>query len=249
MFLGTEITHPNGHKVNLGSIDISYLTLPGINRIRARLMRESEEKGGASGTSYINCHIRSARAGMTWGLDNMDGLAIQANPFCRITLDSENQRARYVTDEEYMEQHTCHLSLTTPISSRDGLLKLQGSSLTISLQMVTWYAGRKTRKTISFIYTPRLEAVRGAASAYPQKVRAKGKWLIPSTNGNKLTKDTLQSAMADLKKRMRECGKSDICWNLHDLKRKGISDAKDSRIGGHKSDHIRQRYMVKLERY
>ncbi|MGD9950916.1 MAG: hypothetical protein AB7U29_21010 [Desulfobulbus sp.] len=55
--------------------------------------------------------------------------------------------------------------------------------------------------------------------------------------------------MADLKKKMHEVGKSAICWNLHDLKRKGISDAENAKIGGHKSDHIRQRYMVKLESF
>lgn len=75
---------------------------------------------------------------------------------------------------------------------------------------------------------------------YRNKVKAKWKLLISSITDNKLSKDTLQSAMADLKKRMRECGKSDIYWDLHDLKRKGVSDAKDSKIGGHESDHIRQ---------
>lgn len=107
----------------------------------------------------------------------------------------------------------------------------------------------KNSKDNIVIYTPRLEAARDTAFSYHKKAKVKGACLIPSTAGNKLTKDTLQSAMAELKKKMRDHGKSAICWNLHDLKCKGISDADDARIGGHKSDHIRQRYMVRLEKF
>lgn len=38
-------------------------------------------------------------------------------------------------------------------------------------------------------------------------------------------------------------------WTLHDLKRKGISDSENKRIGGHKTEAMRQRYNVKTETF
>ena len=42
---------------------------------------------------------------------------------------------------------------------------------------------------------------------------------------------------------------SPLYWTLHDLKRKGISDSENKRIGGHKSESMRQRYNVKTETF
>lgn len=38
---------------------------------------------------------------------------------------------------------------------------------------------------------------------------------------------------------------SPLCWTLHELKRKVISDSKNKCIGGRKTEAIRQRYNVK----
>jgi len=38
-------------------------------------------------------------------------------------------------------------------------------------------------------------------------------------------------------------------WTLHDLKRKGISDSENKHIGGHKTEAMRQRYIVKNETF
>ena len=117
------------------------------------------------------------------------------------------------------------------------------------------YIVRRTKNSKNNIitWTPRLEVARDAAmmfrSRFVGKLQGKNDPLIPSMWGNRLTKNTLQSAMQEIKKLMHEAGIGGICWNLHDLKRKGISDAKVYWIGGHKSDHIRQRYMVNLKSF
>ncbi len=68
-------------------------------------------------------------------------------------------------------------------------------------------------------------------------------------DGQKLTESAIRSAMRRLKQRMEEAGLGDIFWNLHDLKRKGISDAEDDRIGGHKTEAMRNRYKVVVEKF
>lgn len=46
---------------------------------------------------------------------------------------------------------------------------------------------------------------------------------------------------------MVAAGVGDIFWTLDDLKRKGISDAKNKNIGGHKTAEMQQRYNTKIE--
>ena len=55
--------------------------------------------------------------------------------------------------------------------------------------------------------------------------------------------------MQRLKKKMVKKGLGEIYWTIHDLKRKGISDAKDKGIGGHKSESMKTRYATKIESF
>jgi len=257
VFLETEIEIRSQYKIKLGSVKPSGLTIPGINTIRERLITEEQGKG-RSGTSYVNGHIRAAKTMMTWALNNIEGLGVNYNPFFGVSLGKENQRDRYVSDDEYMEQYLFavdHAPEYLPLIFEHCYLlacrSIEATGLKTGDILDDGYHVRRTKgsKDNFITYSPRLVAVRDAAIMYRERTGCKGDWLIPSTTGQKLTKDTLQSAMQDLKKKMRQNGKNAICWNFHDLKRKGISDAEDSKIGGHKSDHIRQRYMVKLESF
>lgn len=86
---------------------------------------------------------------------------------------------------------------------------------------------------------------------------------MPGVRGPKLLKSTLDEAMQRLKALMtkesceshwiRSNGQDDnnspLYWTLHDLKRKGISDSENKRIGGHKTEAMRQRYNVKTETF
>ena len=51
------------------------------------------------------------------------------------------------------------------------------------------------------------------------------------------------------RKCMNDMGLDKIYWTIHDLKRKGISDAKDKGIGGHKSESMKARYATKIESF
>ena len=55
--------------------------------------------------------------------------------------------------------------------------------------------------------------------------------------------------MQRLKKKMIVQGLGKIYWTIHDLKRKGISDAKDKGIGGHRSESMKEQYATKIESF
>ena len=42
-------------------------------------------------------------------------------------------------------------------------------------------------------------------------------------------------------------GLASTWWTLHDLKRKGLTEAADKTIAGHRSEAMRQRYNVGLD--
>lgn len=70
--------------------------------------------------------------------------------------------------------------------------------------------------------------------------------LIIGMRGRKLTTTGIQNAMQKLKKLMIE-QEMNVFWSLHKLKSKGISDAENDRIAGHKSEQMREQYKTKVE--
>ncbi len=64
-----------------------------------------------------------------------------------------------------------------------------------------------------------------------------------------LSKPTLDIAMQRLKANMDESGLSAVWWTLHDLKRKGVTEAKDTSISEHKTEAMCQRYNVGLDKF
>ncbi len=225
--------------------------------MREQLISEAQANG-KTGTSYVNGHIRVARAMLTWALNHIEGLGLQSNPFMGISLGKEPRKNRYVTDQEYEEQYLFaidnapgYLPLVFEHAYLLACRSIEVTTLTVPDANEIGYLVHRTKgsKDNIITYTERLRAAREAAMANRATTNCKSDLLLPSTRGTQLTKDTLQSAMQKLKKKMHKAGKSDICWDLHDLKRKGISDAENAKIGGHKSENILQRYLVKLESY
>lgn len=245
------------HKAKLGDIKAAQITLPLMNGIKNRLIEDAQNAGKA-GTAYVSGHIRVARAMMSWALNNIESLGVHYNPLKGISLGSETTRDRYVTDEEYMTQYffaVDHGAGYLPLVFEHAYLlacrSIEVRNLTLDDIIDEGYVVRRTKgsKTNVITWTPRLLAARDAAMLYREKVGAKGNFLIPSLWGNKLTKNTVQAAMQTLKRLMHETGLDSISWNLHDLKRKGITDAEDARIGGHKSEQMRNRYIVRPQNF
>lgn len=240
-----------------GDLQPSHLNLPMLNRFKDKLY-SLQKNSGHDGISRVNGQFRVLRAMLSWAQNNIEGLGVAVNPVKGIQLGREKPRERYVTDEEYMLQYHYaveHCAPYLPLVFEHAYLlacrSIEVCKLELSNICPEGYLVKRTKNSKDNLirWSPRLEAARDAALAYREKVGAKDNILIPSLRGAKLTKNTLQSAMQILKKMMQKDDTDVNMWNLHDLKRKGISDADDARIGGHKSDHIRERYMVKLNAY
>ncbi len=65
--------------------------------------------------------------------------------------------------------------------------------------------------------------------------------------GEPLKKAALDTAMQRVKARMNDSGLASTWWTLHDLKRKGLTEAADKTIAGHRTEAMRQRYNVGLD--
>jgi hypothetical protein len=72
-------------------------------------------------------------------------------------------------------------------------------------------------------------------------------YLLPNSNGRMITREALSSAMSRFKIKMKEAGLGDIYWTLHDLKHKGITDAKDKNIRGHRDPAMIGLYNHEVE--
>jgi integrase len=109
---------------------------------------------------------------------------------------------------------------------------------------------RKGSKNTIIRWTPRLKTAWDAALTLHKTPPAPTTTLLKAARGvRKLTRDALTNAWQNLKTKMEAAGLGSIYFWLHDLKRKGISDAADDRIAGHISDKVRANYNVKYQEF
>ncbi len=99
-------------------------------------------------------------------------------------------------------------------------------------------------KDLAHALTCRVTPVEGALAQH----RTLRLHLILNAGGGPLKKDTLDTAMQRVKARMDDSGLASTWWTLHDLKRKGLTEASDKTIAGHRTEAMRQRYNVGLDR-
>ena len=72
-------------------------------------------------------------------------------------------------------------------------------------------------------------------------------YLVPNSNGRKITKEALSSVMSRFKVKMEKAGFGEVYWTLHDLKHTGITDAEDKNIGGHRAPSMIGLYNHEVE--
>lgn len=108
---------------------------------------------------------------------------------------------------------------------------------------------RKGSKDNIILWSKRLRDAYQEALRWNKSRRIKSIYLIPGIKGTQITNQGLKSAMSRLKKKMFEESLDHVFWTLHDLKRKGVSDADSNRIAGHRTDKMRERYNVILEKF
>ena len=166
-------------------------------------------------------------------------------------------RDRYVTDDEYLIQYQCaqaYLTYLPIVMELTYLLAARGVEVTDlkighSTELGIIVKRRKGSKTTLIKWNERLKAAWDSALALHSNPHPDLHLLKAVRGGSRLTKFGLDNAWQALKEKMHKQGLGEIYFQLHDLKRKGISDAEDDRIAGHVSDTIRANYNVKLRTF
>ncbi len=167
---------------------------------------------------------------ISYGLQYYEDLGLPSNPCIGVRLHKENQQDRYVEDQEYELQWNFSLAhgadylpwlfeLAYLLASRSvevgDLLKTNVTDQGIIVER------RKGSKTNLIIWSPRLRIAYENAIELQAKRAKESPYVLAAANDSRLSHSTLQSAIARLKKKMKEAGYGNIFWTLHDLKRKG----------------------------
>lgn len=163
---------------------------------------------------------------------------VETNPCKGVRRNKETARTRYVTDEEYREVYDrapvivqIFMELAYLCAARKiEILDLRRSDLlTEGVQM----RRRKGSKDNIIRWSPRLEAAVNAALGLPCRVSSM--YLLHDQQGQPIKSSSLDTAWQRLA----------APFTMHDLKRKGVSDSRDSNPAGHRDPRMRDRYRVK----
>lgn len=265
--LGRILDQPvrlHSQDTTLGDLNIRLLTRPIVRRLAERRLTDYQSKG-RKGTVMVNREITFCSSAVGWAQDNIDNLGIIENPF-RIKKFKEVPNKRYVTDQEYEIQKNFAakygeeylpivFEITYLVASRGiETLDIKLSDIDPDRETGGIYINRRKGSKSNVIeWSDRLFAAYQVAmrSHKKHKISAINAPLIVGSHGKQLKKSSLDTAMQRLKKLMasEEHDLGHVYWSLHKLKSKGISDASDDRIAGHKSESMRNRYKTNLERH
>ncbi len=82
---------------------------------------------------------------------------------------------------------------------------------------------------------------------YPDKPSITECEYLPINRKGRIKKEAQGSVQQRLKQAMEKDGLGHVYRALHDLKRKGINDAEDTDIAGHRSEAMKDRYHTRIE--
>jgi len=253
------LDHPvrvGGDRRALGDLRAASITMPMARRLADKRLTDYKA-AGRKGEAQVNHEIGLLSAAVAWARQYLDNTGLEGNPFDLPKFKTPKNK-RYVTDEEYLLQSRIAgeiapylpvvFELTYLLAARGiEVLDLKLSDATSDGIDV---ARRKGSRDNTILWSDRLRAAYQAARDLHQAhtVSLLDPPMIIGAGGRKLSKSGLDSAMQRLRRLMVERGLEDRYWNLHLLKAKGVSDAKDKRIAGHRSEAMRDQYNVKREK-
>jgi len=245
----------DGRNTTLSKLPATHLKTTIIRRILDRRV-EQYKTAGRKGESICNNEKALLSAMYRYGIQYIDALADMKNPAHGITKYKVAVRDRYVTDEEYECQHKIaaekspeYLPIVMELAYLLAARGIEVTDLTISSATSDGIVvkRRKGSKDTIIKWSERLRiAWKAALSLHTIAPQPEAKLLV-GRRGHSVTRHAVTKAWQKLKKYMKEAGHESHYFQLHDLKRKGISDAKDDMIAGHVSPVIRANYTVKLK--
>ena len=252
------LDHPvmvGGVRRTLGELRAPDITMPMARRLADKRLADYQARG-RKGEVQVNHEIGLLATAVAWAMQYLDNTGLTSNPF-NIPKFRAGKNERYVTDEEY-ELQAGIASEAAPwlpvVYELAYLLAARGAEvISLKLSDVTEDGIDVTRlkgsRSNTILWSDRLRVAYQEARALhaSSKVTLLDPPLVVSATGRRISLSGLQSAMQRVKRLMTERGMGDRYWNLHLLKAKGVSDAADKRIAGHRSEAMRDRYNVKRE--
>lgn len=232
-----------------GDLQASALTPPMLRSLfdrRLQIYRDAGKKGSA----IVNRERAYLSAMLSWGIEHIDGLGLATNPCKGIRGAKETPRSRYVTEDDYQIQSDMAREIADylPVVFELAYLCAARGSEIVALRRdsirdegLVIRRGKGSRDNIIKWSTRLRQAVAAATRGHSNL------HLIVNTQDQPLNKHALDTAMQRLKAKMEESGHGAQWWTLHDLKRKGLTDAADKTIAGHRTEAMRQRYNVGLD--
>lgn len=209
------------------------------------------------GEAAVNYESRYVSSMLAWGCNYVPEIGITDNPLRGLKRVKEPRNTRYVTDTEYNIQRNIaggylpiYFELAYLCAGRKGEVRELRESDVLD-------EGLRLRRTKGskhniVLWTPRLRAAVDAARAMrvqPKIVKlGDDPTLLTDRNGQKISDEGVKSAMSRLKKTMVEEGLGDTFWSLHLLKHKGMTDAENKDLGGHKNQAIKDSYNHELDK-
>ena len=247
----------DGKPATLGDLRSDHLKTTIVRKIMDKRY-ERYQAEGKSGASQCNNEKALLSAMYAYGIQYIEELAPLKNPCHGVKKFAVDARTRYVTDEEYAIQYQFAQTLNIPylpiVMELSYLLAARGVEVTLLKIGDATDEGiivrrKKGSRTTLIRWTPRLKAAWESAIAQHKNPHPDVKLLKAARGSGSVTKAAIDNTWQNLKNKMIGAGLAHVYFWLHDLKRKGISDAADDKIAGHISDSTRSNYNVKIQQF
>lgn len=252
------LSHPikkNGAEATLGELMASEISKPILQSVMERRL-ELQQAAGNKGQAAVNYEARYITSMLAWACNFVPDLGISQSPLKGLKRLKEPRNERYVTDREYRVQlagSSGYLPAYFELAYLCAARKCEVRDLRQSDVLEEGLRIRRAKGSKHNIasWTPRLKAAVDLArksSSTPKVVNLGDDLpLITDRKGSKITNEGIKSAMSRLKKKMKNSGLEGVFWSLHLLKHKGMTDAENKDLGGHKNAAIKDSYIHDLE--
>ncbi|HIE1233590.1 TPA: tyrosine-type recombinase/integrase [Serratia marcescens] len=225
------------------------------DEIKPQHIRQYMDKRGIKSTTQANREKSFMSRVFRWAYER--GM-VKMNPCKGVKQFKENERERYITDQEY----SALFSVSPPLVQAAMELAYlccarQGDLLTLSKSQLLpegiFIKQGKTGKKQIKAWTDRLKAAIDIAASLPLKDGVVSMYVLHQPRGHRYTRDGFNSRWQAARERAAaEFPELSFDFTFHDLKAKGISDLEGSltekqAISGHKSISQTARYDRKTK--
>lgn len=252
------LSHPikrDGADATLGDLLAHEISKPILQAVMERRL-EIQQAAGNKGQSVVNYEARYITSMLSWGCNFIPDLGITQSPLKGLKRLKEPRNERYVTDREYRVQlaaATGYLPAYFELAYLCAARKCEVRDLRQSDVLEEGLRIRRTKGSKHNIaeWTPRLRAAVELAAEISTMPKVIGlgddRPLLTDRKGAKITDEGIKSAMSRMKAKMKKLKLDDTFWSLHLLKHKGMTDAENKDLGGHKNAAIKDSYIHDLE--